>query len=78
MRLYAGTSKQFIEDTSLNQIAEKLTLDWWTVQKHLRRLKRADLILSQKVGKREFYRVTHKCEAVLEVINVQNFNPSET
>jgi len=61
-----------------NQIAKELGLDWWSVQKHLQRLKKVNLMLSLKIGRIEFYKMSSKCKAALEVLNIQNFRPNVT
>lgn len=47
-----------------NQIAKSLKSDWWTVQKHLKRLERAGIVRSISFGRIQFYKTTAKGDLV--------------
>jgi len=40
-----------------HQIAKELKLDWWTVQKHLKKLREVNLVKQVKVGSIRFYKL---------------------
>jgi predicted ArsR family transcriptional regulator len=51
-----------------NQIAEQLNIDWWTVQKHLQRLEKAELIKNVTLGRIRFYKTTSKGQITLKYV----------
>lgn len=56
------------EPMSCNQIARKLGLNWWTVQKHLEVLKRENLIEPIIYGKRLLYKTSPFGVSVLSIL----------
>lgn len=52
-----------------NQIAEELEVDWWTVQKHLKKLLEAGLIREINLGRQRFYKMTPRGEQISRHMN---------
>ena len=50
------------------QISQKIGLDWWTVQKHLRLLLKENIVNSSDFGNSKFYKLTPKGEAAIKAI----------
>ncbi|MCW4019433.1 MAG: hypothetical protein NWF00_12280 [Candidatus Bathyarchaeota archaeon] len=48
-----------------NRIAKDVRLNWWTVQKHLHRLKKENLVKSLDFGDSKFYSLSTKGEAII-------------
>lgn len=55
-----------------SQIAREVGLDWWTVQKHLCRLMKENIIKSSDFGNSKFYRLTPKGEDVIKALLSNN------
>jgi predicted transcriptional regulator len=51
-----------------NQIANELDLDWWSVQKHLNLLLKANLVKSIGFGRIRFYKLTANGEDAMKRI----------
>ncbi len=73
----AKTRRQILETLlrgpkNCHQIAKELKLDWWTVQKHLKKLKEANLIKQVKLGRIIFYKSTYEGEKLLKNLNSYN------
>lgn len=60
-----------------NQIAKEIKADWWTIHKHLQRLKKAGLIKSVNFGMVEFYRLTSTGEEALKFTSQNHFKRKE-
>jgi predicted transcriptional regulator len=52
-----------------NQIRKELRIDWWSVQKHLRRLQNAGLVEDVSLGRILYYKMTSKGENVLRFLS---------
>ena len=50
-----------------NQLADKLELDWWTIQKHLQRLLRRKMIKSLNFGRIKYYIITSQGEEAIKM-----------
>jgi len=48
-----------------NEIAKELDFGWWTVQKHLKRMQRENLVKCEDFGRIKFYVLTTKGEEAL-------------
>lgn len=55
-----------------SQIAREVGLDWWTVQKHLCRLMKKNIVNSSDFGNSKFYRLTPKGEEVIRALQSSN------
>ena len=57
-----------------NQIAEELKADWWSIQKHLQRLERADLAKVVNLGHTRFYNITPKGLLAIDLLTSDSEN----
>ncbi|NLF89098.1 winged helix-turn-helix transcriptional regulator [Candidatus Bathyarchaeota archaeon] len=48
------------------QIAKELSLDWWTVQKHIQVLYRENMVVHLDFGRIKFYKLTAKSEEIIK------------
>lgn len=53
-----------------NQIANEIGVDWWTVQKHLKRLEKAGLVKNVNLGRIQFYKMTLKGESFFGIFKL--------
>lgn len=51
-----------------NQIRGELGVDWWTVQKHLKQLKAANLVEDVSLGRILYYKITEKGENAMRFV----------
>ncbi|MBN2261105.1 MAG: winged helix-turn-helix transcriptional regulator [Clostridiales bacterium] len=57
-----------------NELAIEAGLGWWTVQNHLKLLKKEELVRNIDFGRIKFYQLTHKGEKALTNTEI-NTNP---
>ena len=60
-----------------SQIARDVSLDWWTVQKHLRSLMKENIIKSSAFGNSKFYKLSSMGEEAIRSLqssNEENFD----
>ncbi len=50
------------------QLSIEVGLDWWTVQKHLRRLLKENIVKSSDFGNSKYYKLTPRGEDALKAI----------
>lgn len=50
------------------QLSREVGLDWWTIQKHLRKLLKENIVKSSDFGNSKFYRLTSKGEDAITAI----------
>jgi predicted transcriptional regulator len=55
-----------------SQIAREVELDWWTVQRHLRRLLKEHIVENSAFGNSKYYRLTQKGKDAIKIISQEN------
>jgi len=51
-----------------NQLANELKANWWTIQRHLQRLEKINIIKGVKFGNTRFYTITAKGKLILTAL----------
>jgi predicted transcriptional regulator len=63
--------KLLLKPKNCNQIANEIGFEWWTVQKHLQRLMKENLVKNIDFGRIKFYRITRKGENALKKVTIE-------